>query len=81
MTKTSRPNFTQSFAPVALPEGPLSGLRVGIKDLFDVAGYVTKAGSRTRAELPPAGVAGSALDMFTVDITVVWRICRRTAGR
>lgn len=54
MTEVSAPDFTQGFAPVATSDGPLSGLRVGIKDLFDVAGYVTKAGSRTRAGLAPA---------------------------
>ncbi|WP_439645933.1 amidase family protein, partial [Limimaricola cinnabarinus] len=48
------PNFTQSFAPAPTPQGPLSGLRVGVKDLFDVAGYVTRAGSHARAAQPAA---------------------------
>ncbi len=54
MTTPENPNFTQIFTPTDMPEGPLSGLRVGIKDLFDVKGYVTRAGSRSRANLPAA---------------------------
>ncbi|MBB3995841.1 aspartyl-tRNA(Asn)/glutamyl-tRNA(Gln) amidotransferase subunit A [Sulfitobacter undariae] len=54
MTKVTLPDFTQSFAPAPIPQGPLNGLRAGIKDLFDVAGYVTKAGSKSRATLPAA---------------------------
>jgi aspartyl-tRNA(Asn)/glutamyl-tRNA(Gln) amidotransferase subunit A len=34
--------------------GPLHGIPVGIKDLFDVAGWPTRAGSRLRANWPPA---------------------------
>ncbi len=34
--------------------GPLDGVIVSIKDLFDVAGEPTRAGSRTLAEAPPA---------------------------
>ncbi|HEX2541319.1 MAG TPA: amidase family protein, partial [Caldimonas sp.] len=34
--------------------GPLAGLAVSIKDLFDVAGEVTSAGSRLLASAPPA---------------------------
>ncbi|WP_084959546.1 amidase family protein [Thermoactinospora rubra] len=33
---------------------PLDGVPVAVKDLFDLAGTVTTAGSRTRAALPPA---------------------------
>lgn len=54
MTQITTPDFTQSFDASPVAEGPLHGVRVGIKDLFDVAGYVTKAGSRARANLPPA---------------------------
>ncbi|MEJ8570653.1 amidase [Microbaculum marinum] len=38
----------------ALPPSPLAGLPVSIKDLFDVAGEVTKAGSVVLADQPPA---------------------------
>ncbi len=47
---------------------PLAGIPVSIKDLFDVAGEVTKAGSRILAEAEPA----------TVDAPVVQRL--RAAG-
>jgi aspartyl-tRNA(Asn)/glutamyl-tRNA(Gln) amidotransferase subunit A len=35
-------------------QGPLAGLPVSIKDLFDVAGEVTRAGSIVRDDAPPA---------------------------
>jgi aspartyl-tRNA(Asn)/glutamyl-tRNA(Gln) amidotransferase subunit A len=36
------------------PSGPLAGLPVSVKDLFDVAGSVTTAGSRALADRPAA---------------------------
>jgi amidase len=37
------------------PDGPLAGLTFAVKDIFDVAGYVTGCGSpEKRAESPPA---------------------------
>jgi aspartyl-tRNA(Asn)/glutamyl-tRNA(Gln) amidotransferase subunit A len=35
--------------------GPLHGVAVGVKDLIDVAGLPTRAGSNVLAEVPPAG--------------------------
>lgn len=35
------------------PRAPLSGIAIGIKDLIDVAGFPTKAGSLTRKDSPP----------------------------
>jgi aspartyl-tRNA(Asn)/glutamyl-tRNA(Gln) amidotransferase subunit A len=37
-----------------VPVGPLAGVPIGVKDLIDVAGLPTKAGSLTRAEVKPA---------------------------
>jgi aspartyl-tRNA(Asn)/glutamyl-tRNA(Gln) amidotransferase subunit A len=48
--------------------GPLDGAIVSIKDLFDVAGEATRAGSKVLADAPPA----------TADATVVRRL--RAAG-
>src|SRR5215217_2673156 len=48
--------------------GPLDGTIVSIKDLFDVAGEPTRAGSRILVDAPPA----------TVDAPVVRRL--RAAG-
>jgi amidase/aspartyl-tRNA(Asn)/glutamyl-tRNA(Gln) amidotransferase subunit A len=50
--------------------GPLAGLAVSIKDLFDVAGEVTAAGSRILASAPPAAQ----------DAPVVQRLRRAGAG-
>jgi len=36
------------------PASPLDGVPFAVKDVFDVAGTVTTAGSRTRSEVPPA---------------------------
>ena len=51
-----------------LPLGPLDGVIVSIKDLFDVAGEATRAGSKVLADAPPA----------STDATVVRRL--RAAG-
>jgi len=37
-----------------LPAGPLAGLPISVKDLVDVAGYRTRAGSKALADAPPA---------------------------
>jgi amidase/aspartyl-tRNA(Asn)/glutamyl-tRNA(Gln) amidotransferase subunit A len=50
--------------------GPLAGLAVSIKDLFDVAGEVSAAGSRILASAPPAAE----------DAPVVQRLRRAGAG-
>jgi aspartyl-tRNA(Asn)/glutamyl-tRNA(Gln) amidotransferase subunit A len=51
-----------------IPDGPLRGITVGIKDVIDVAGLPTKAGSKARANAGPA----------TADAKVVERL--RLAG-
>ncbi len=52
-----RPMFDQARAVAQRPElrtAPLAGLAVSIKDLFDIEGQTTMAGSRTRADMPAA---------------------------
>lgn len=34
--------------------GPLAGLPIGVKDIIDLTGHPTRAGSKTRAQVPPA---------------------------
>lgn len=41
------------LASLGQPRAPLSGIAIGIKDLIDVAGFPTKAGSLTRKDSPP----------------------------
>ena len=43
------------------PEGPLAGRPFAAKDLFDVAGRPTRAGSTIRADAPPAAQDATAL--------------------
>lgn len=57
----------EALAATTLP-GPLHGVPVAIKDVIDVAGFQTRAGSRTRAQVAPA----------TADAHVVTRL--RQAG-
>ncbi|MES2190709.1 MAG: amidase [Pseudomonadota bacterium] len=54
--------YMPGFAPQTGPavaasdvQGPLSGIPLSVKDLFDVAGQPTKAGSTVLADTPPAG--------------------------
>jgi len=44
-----------------LPLPPLAGLAVSVKDLFDVAGQPTTAGSRSLADAPPAAADAPAV--------------------
>ncbi len=55
-------------ARAGISQGPLDGIIVSIKDLFDVAGEPTRAGSKILADAPPA----------LADATVVRRL--RAAG-
>ena len=41
--------------------GPLAGVPYGVKDLFDIAGLPTTAGSRLYADAPPAGADAEAI--------------------
>ena len=50
--------YMPGYAPTDVlshtPKGPLAGVSVSVKDLFDVAGQVTKAGSKVLQNAPPA---------------------------
>ena len=48
------PGYAPSDVPSHTPKGPLAGVSVSVKDLFDVAGQVTKAGSKVLQNAPPA---------------------------
>ncbi|MDB6178715.1 amidase family protein [Paracoccus sp. Z330] len=52
--KAAAPDFTQVFDDPIYAEGPLSGLTVAVKDLFDVKGYATGAGTAPQADRPLA---------------------------
>ena len=52
--RADAPDFTQVFDDPVAGEGPLSGLNVAVKDLFDVRGQVTRAGSVVRKDTAPA---------------------------
>ena len=52
-----RPMFEQAREIAAARDRdllPLAGLAVSVKDLFDIQGQVTLAGSRTRSDVPAA---------------------------
>ncbi|AKO96343.1 Asp-tRNAAsn/Glu-tRNAGln amidotransferase A subunit [Marinovum algicola DG 898] len=68
--RAKAPDFTRVFADPVSGDGPLSGLSVAVKDLFDVKGQVTPAGTRVRAEDAPA----------TEDATAVARLRAAGAG-
>ena len=52
--RATSPDFTRTFDDPVEGEGPLSGLNVAVKDLFDVRGQVTRAGSLVRKDAAPA---------------------------
>lgn len=52
--EATAPDFTQVFDDPVQGEGCLSGLNVAVKDLFDVRGYVTRAGTVVRKDTSPA---------------------------
>lgn len=52
--RASAPDFTRVFDDPVETEGPLSGLTVAVKDLFDVRGYPTGAGTAPDPARAPA---------------------------
>ncbi|MEP1766012.1 MAG: amidase family protein [Sulfitobacter sp.] len=68
--RAAAPDFTGTFNDAVQGTGPLSGLNVAVKDLFDVHGYVTRAGTKVRNNTPPAAK----------DATTVARLRRAGAG-
>ncbi|ROZ76960.1 amidase [Ramlibacter sp. WS9] len=53
-TKTHFDTARSAAAAPSVVERPLAGLAVSVKDLFDIAGDVTAAGSTVLADAPPA---------------------------
>lgn len=51
--------------------GPLHGVPIGIKDIFDVAGWPTRCGSEARADAPPAGTSAAAVERLVAGGAVV----------
>lgn len=45
-----------------VPQGPLAGLPFSAKDLFDIQGDITRAGSNVTKENPPAGADAPAIE-------------------
>lgn len=56
--------FTATFAVEARVKGPLTGLSVAVKDLFDVMGQVRLASQASRRFEPPAKTHAAAVDRF-----------------
>ncbi|MFM8609810.1 MAG: amidase family protein, partial [Burkholderiaceae bacterium] len=50
----AKPDDLAQAADAASPDLPLAGLPVSVKDLFDIAGQTTTAGSRVLHDAPPA---------------------------
>ncbi len=58
------PGYAPGESPAELRSGavgPLAGMQVSIKDLFDVAGQPTAAGSKVLATAPPAATDSTAI--------------------
>lgn len=60
--RATAPDFTCTFTDKVNDTGPLSGLNVAVKDLFDVRGYVTRAGSVVRKDTAPAMQDATAVE-------------------
>lgn len=60
-TQATAPDFTCVFDDPVTQDGPLSGLTVAVKDLFDVRGQVTRAGTVVRKNAAPAATDAEAV--------------------
>ena len=56
--------YTQQFSLTGTAGGPLSGLRLAVKDLYNVAGQVTLASQRSRADSMPAMAHADLVQRF-----------------
>jgi aspartyl-tRNA(Asn)/glutamyl-tRNA(Gln) amidotransferase subunit A len=66
LTNRARQEAGQVDAAISLGRdpGPLAGVPYGVKDLFDVAGYPTTAGSTIYADAPPATEDAAAIQLL-----------------
>ena len=63
--RTSFEAAQAAAADPALASRPLAGLAISVKDLFDIAGQPTPAGSRVLADAPPAAADSAAVARLT----------------
>src|SRR5919206_4534265 len=54
-------DYADKLRKSGVRRSPIDGLPVSLKDLFDVAGDVTRAGSKVLADSPPAKADGAAV--------------------
>ncbi len=61
LTRTALARAADLRRATGVPVGPLAGAPVSVKDLFDVKGFATRAGSKLLAGAPPAAADAPAV--------------------
>lgn len=60
------------------PLGPLHGIPIAIKDIIDVAGWPTRAGSRSREDIAPASIDAEVVATLRAAGAVIMGKCHTT---